>query len=232
MTNDDTVAVKDPVFGDLVVNWKWMLGLGILMVVLGVIGLGMTYWLTVLSVLWFGVLAVIGGVAQLIEAFKCSGWKSIASHVLLGLLYLAAGVVLIAMPIQSAWWLTLLIGAALVVTGLLRIVMAFQMRAGGSAWIWLVLTGLVSIALGIIVYTIVDLPTEQALASAEGAAAWFQEWGWVIGLFVAIEFIVHGASLAALALAARTLNQNSADAGRGTPPSSPPPADRSAPTTA
>lgn len=205
MSTNSEAVVRDPVFGDLAVNWKWMLALGILMLVLGLIGLGMTYWLTILSVLWFGVLALIGGVAQLIDAFKCSGWKSVAAHVLLGLLYVAAGVVLIAMPVQSAWWLTLLIAATFVVTGVLRIVMAFQSRsgAGNSAWLWLVLSGLISIVLGVMIYAIVEFPTEEALATAEGAAGWFQEWGWVIGLFVAIEFIVHGVSLAALAIAAR-----------------------------
>lgn len=219
-TNNEAVA-RDPIFGDLAMNWKWMMALGILMLVLGVIGLGMTYWLTILSVLWFGVLAVIGGVAQLIDAFKCSGWKSITSHVLLGLLYLAAGVVLILLPVQSAWWLTLLIGAAFIVAGVLRIVMAFQSRGGDSTWIWLVLSGLVSIALGVLIYIIVDLPTEAALADAEGALGWFQEWGWVIGLFVAVEFIVHGTALAALAFAARRRA-----GGTGAPPST------SAPTTA
>ena len=66
MSTDNGVVVKDPVFGDLTLNWKWLLGLGLFMAFLGVIGLGMTYWLTILSVLWFGVLALIGGIAQLI----------------------------------------------------------------------------------------------------------------------------------------------------------------------
>ena len=80
---------RDPVFGTLPFNWKWMLGLGILMAILGVVGLGLTYSLTIVSVLWFGILAVIGGVAQLVDAFKYAGWKSVAAHVLVGLLYVA-----------------------------------------------------------------------------------------------------------------------------------------------
>ncbi len=215
MTTTD-VTVRDPLYGELTTTWKWMLGLGIFMAVLGVIGLGMTYWLTILSVLWFGILALIGGVAQLIDAFKCSGWKSVASHVLVGLLYLAAGVVLIAMPVQSAWWLTLMIGAVFVVTGVLRIIMAFQMRHKGSATIWLGLSGLISVVLGVMIYAIVDLPTQEAMGSLEGAQGWFREWGWVIGMFVAIEFIVHGAALVALALAARNRINDGAPPSAGT----------------
>ena len=175
----------------------------------------MTYWLTILSVLWFGVLALIGGIAQLIDAFRCRGWKAVAAHILLGLLYLAAGVILIGMPIQSAWWLTLLIGAMFIVTGVLRIFMAFQLKGSGAAAVWLGLSGLISILLGVLIYSIVDLPTEEALATAETAQAWFREWGWVIGMFVAIEFIVHGAGLTALAMAAKNGSQP-----KGLPPGS------------
>lgn len=207
MSTPDNATVTDP-YGQLAVNWKWMLALGILMVVLGVIGLGMAYWLTILSVLWFGVLAIVGGIAQLIDAFKCAGWRSVAAHVLLGLLYVGAGVVLVVLPVQSAWWLTLLIGAAFIVTGVLRIIMAFQMRDAGSTPIWLGLSGLLSIGLGVLIFAIVQFPTPEAMATAEGALGWFREWGWVIGLFVAIEFIIHGAALAALAVAARRHNQN------------------------
>lgn len=213
MSTPNEVVVKDPVFGDLAVNWKWMLGLGIFMAVLGVIGLGMTYWLTILSVLWFGILALAGGVAQLIDAFRCSGWKAVAAHVVLGLLYIAAGIILIAMPVQSAWWLTLMIGAVFVVTGILRIIMAIQLRGGGAANLWLILSGAVSILLGILIYSIVDLPTAETLATAETASGWFKDWGWVIGMFVALEFIVHGAALVALALAAKERGVASPGAG-------------------
>ena len=212
MSNRDVAVMHDPIYGNLALNWKWMLGLGILMAVLGLIGLGMTYGLTIISVLWFGVLALIGGVAQVIDAFKYKGWRSFFAHLLLGLLYIGAGVVLVALPVQSAWWLTLLIGAMFVITGVLRIVMAFQMNGGGASGIWLGLTGVISIVLGVLIYMMVDLPTAEQLASPEGVGAWFSQWGWVIGLFVAIEFITQGASLIAIAMVAKNRS------GRGLPP--------------
>ncbi|MCF3935582.1 DUF308 domain-containing protein [Acuticoccus sp. M5D2P5] len=216
MSSSDLSTVSDPVYGELTINWKWMLALGILMAVLGVIGLGLTYGLTIISVLWFGVLSLIGGVAQLIDAFKCKGWKSIASHVILGLLYIAAGIVLITMPVQSAWWLTLLIGAMFFVTGIMRIIQAIQMEGSGGFRVFLGLSGLVSILLGVMIYSIVDFPGAEALATVETAVAWFREWGWVIGLFVAIEFIVHGASLIALALAAKKMSEKPSGPGGAT----------------
>lgn len=209
----DSGTLRDPVFGDLGLNWKWMLTLGILIALLGIAGLGMTYGLTLVSVLWFGVLAIIGGVAQVVQAFKSTGWKSVVAHVLVGLLYIGVGVLLVALPVQSAWWLTLFIGATFLVVGVLRLVIAFQARGGGSAALWLGLSGVVSIALGVLIYGVVGLPTPELLATPEAALGWFASWGWIIGLFVAIEFIAHGASLVALALTARERGQGRAGGG-------------------
>lgn len=216
MTFEPKAALRDPVFGDLGLNWKWMLTLGILIGLLGIVGLGMTYWLTVFSVLWLGVLTIVGGVAQVVQAFKSTGWRSVLAHVLVGLLYIGVGVVLVALPVQSAWWLTLFIGAMFVVVGLLRLVMAFQARGNGSAAIWLALSGVISLALGVLIYSIVSLPTADQLATAGAAQGWFTEWGWVIGLFVAVEFIAHGASLIALALTARDRHQRFGPGGGST----------------
>jgi hypothetical protein len=47
-------------------------------------------------------------------------------------------------------------------------------------------------------------PTPEALATPEGQLAWIQSWGWVIGLFVAIELILEGVALISIALAAKS----------------------------
>lgn len=52
----ENVIEQDVVFGALKKNWGWMLALGILMVILGTIGMGMTMALTMVSMLYFGVL--------------------------------------------------------------------------------------------------------------------------------------------------------------------------------
>src|SRR5262245_43327106 len=89
------------------ISWGWLLALGILVTLLGLFGLGMTYWLTIVAVFWFGVLAVVGGIAQLLDAFHHKGWKGIVWHAVIGLIYILAGLVMIVMPISSAFWLTL-----------------------------------------------------------------------------------------------------------------------------
>ena len=127
--------IRQTLFGDLQKNWGWLLALGIVSVILGFVGLGMTFAITMASVWFFGVLILIGGGIQLVEAVKCKGWKSIVLHVLVGILYLLAGISVVVNPVGASLIFTLILAGALVVVGLLRIVMAFHMK-GFKNWIW------------------------------------------------------------------------------------------------
>ena len=172
-------------FGDLQRNWGWLLALGILFLILGVIGLGMSVALTVVGVLYFGVLLLIGGGVQLWQSFKCRGWKSAAWHVFIALVYLVAGVLVVYDPVGAAVGLTLVIAIALLVTGATRLLMSFQLKPAGGWW-WVLLSGIMSIVLGVIIL-----------------AQWPATGLWVIGLVIAIELIVNGWSYIFVALAAK-----------------------------
>ena len=52
----DSANVNEQVFGELKKNWAWMLSLGILMMILGTIGLGMTVLFNEIIVMYFGFL--------------------------------------------------------------------------------------------------------------------------------------------------------------------------------
>lgn len=173
------------VFGELEKNWGWLLLFGLASIVLGTIGLGMTFLLTEVSVVFFGALLLVGGVLQLLDAIKCRGWKSIAWHVLIALLYVAAGLVMMLRPVLASLSLTLIIAYALIAIGVLRAVMAFQLRPS-KGWWWPLLSGVVSVVLGVLILL-----------------EWPQSGLWVIGLFIAVELIFNGWSYLFVALAAR-----------------------------
>ncbi len=172
-------------FGELEKNWGWLLLFGLISIVLGTAGLGMTFMLTEVSVVFFGVLLVIGGVFQLLDAFKCRGWKGIAWHVLIALLYVGAGLLMVLHPVLASLSLTLFIAYILIAVGILRAIMAFQLRPS-KGWWWALLSGVVSVVLGGLILM-----------------EWPQSGLWIIGLFIAIELIFNGWSYVFVALAAR-----------------------------
>jgi uncharacterized membrane protein HdeD (DUF308 family) len=170
------------------------------MAVLGVVGLGMSYQLTLVAMFWLGIFAIIAGVAQILDVFHHKGWKSIVWQVLIGAVYIIAGILLVVTPVSSAFWLTLFLAISLLATGVLRVLMSFQIRGHGSAWLAVLLSGLISIILGVMIYRTVIPPGAEALATPEGQLEWLRSWGWVIGFFIAIELIMEGAALIAIAL--------------------------------
>jgi len=173
------------IFGELKKNWGWLLAFGVLSIILGTIGLGMTFVLTEVSIVFFGILLIVGGVFQLFDAFKCKGWKSTLWHILIALLYIAAGIAMVSQPLMAAATLTLVIAWILIAVGVSRIIMGFQLKPA-QGWYWPLISGLISILLGIMIL-----------------AKWPVSGLWVIGLFVAIELILNGWSYVFVALAAR-----------------------------
>ncbi|MFC0284803.1 HdeD family acid-resistance protein [Camelimonas abortus] len=166
-------------------RWGWLLALGILLTVLGVIGFVMLPGLTLVTVWWFGALLMIGGGAQIVDAFSEKTWGSFALHLLIAVLYIIAGGVLVINPALGALSITLVIAAALVAVGVLRIIMGFQARPA-PGWALAAVSGVLSIILGVMIF-----------------AEWPASGVWVLGLFVAIELVSQGVAFIALALAAR-----------------------------
>jgi uncharacterized membrane protein HdeD (DUF308 family) len=181
----EVAADTRTVLGDLRKNWGWLLLLGFLFLILGLIGLGRLLVLTFAGALFFGVLIIIGGIAQFVEALKCKGWKGVAFHILISVLYVIGGVFVIRDPLAASVLLTWVLATVLICVGVLRIIMAIQMRSSGS-WIIPLLGGIISIVLGGIIL-----------------AQWPLSGLFVIGLFIALELIVNGWSYIFIALAAR-----------------------------
>nr|WP_240905550.1 DUF308 domain-containing protein [Thiorhodococcus mannitoliphagus] len=166
-------------------KWGWLVGFGVVSTLLGVAGLGMTFGLTLAGVLFFGVLLLIGGVLQLFDAFKYSGWKGSLLHAAIALVYILAGFLMIVDPAGAAVALTLFLGSALIAAGVLRVVICAQHR-DQPGWKWTAAGGLASVALGTVILI-----------------GWPVSGLWVIGLFIAIELLINGWTAIFLGLAAR-----------------------------
>lgn len=164
--------------------WGWFLALGILEIILGTVAIGATPAATVVTVVFFGWLLLIGGVSSVVHAFLRRHWRGFFLEVLTGVLYIVAGFFMVAEPLAAAAPLTLLIAMFLLIGGIFRIVVALSRHI--DHWPWVLLNGVITLALGIMIWR-----------------QWPGSALWVIGLFIGIEMIFYGWSLVMLSLIAK-----------------------------
>jgi uncharacterized membrane protein HdeD (DUF308 family) len=185
MSNGESASARNRVFGALQTRWGWLLAFGIFSVALGMIGLGMAVFVTLASVMFYGIVLLIDGGVQFAQSFQAAGWKAKLWHVIISLLYLFGGIVVIRNPVLASSILTLILAGIITAVGLTRIIMGFQMR-GTFGWVWIVIGGFLALILGILIFA--NWPASSLV---------------VIGTFVSIELILNGWSAMAVAFAAR-----------------------------
>ncbi|MCW5889427.1 MAG: HdeD family acid-resistance protein [bacterium] len=175
-------------------HWGWLLALGIVQMIAGVLAVGAPVIATVAVAVFLGWLFIFSGVFQLIHAFRVRGWQGFALHVLGGVIYAVAGLVLVGTPMQGALTLTLLLAIFFVIEGVLRCMQALRLRPGHH-WGWFLLGGLSGIVLGVLIFS--EWPTSGT---------------WAIGLMVGINLILSGSTLASLAMTVRKAPTGAPDA--------------------
>ncbi len=190
MAQTDPVESRlEPMFAEalqrLSARWGWFVALGVALAALGVLATVYVLAATVVSVLFVGAFMVAGGIAQLIHAWKLSGWRSFMWWTLSGVLYCVAGGLVLYSPGTGAAVLTLFLGAALIAVGALRLWIWFQHRAQ-QGWQWLAISGLISLAAGVLI-----------------AAGWPANSVWILGFLLALDLLFQGWMLILLGFALR-----------------------------
>ncbi len=126
--------------------------LGVLAIVVGIIALA---WpgVTILALaILFAVYAFIDAGLQAMRAFSSRAAGPVLGHLLLALIAVAAGVVAIVWPGPTALVLVLVVGIWAFAGGIAEIVAAFGAGASGGTRALFVLSGLVSVAFGVVLF--------------------------------------------------------------------------------
>ncbi len=160
----------------------WIIALGVIFVIAGMIALGSVVMATVASVFVVGLMMLLAGVAEVIHAFQVRTWGRFVLWLILGALYIVAGFVTFENPLLAAEILTLLLGISLVASGITRIVLAFAMR-GMAPWIWVLVSGAITVLLGLVIL-----------------AHWPVSSLYILGLFLGIDLVFAGAGWIGLGL--------------------------------
>jgi len=162
---------------------RWVLGLnGLLSIALGIVIL---VWpgisLNALTIL-FGAYALASGVVGLFYSFTAGADGERGWLVLNGLLGIAVGIIVLVWPSISALALLYVIGAYAVALGIIAVGGAFWLPIGGGDTALMILSGLVSILFGIVIFA---QPGDGALVTLALIAAFLLVTG-ITELVVAI----------------------------------------------
>jgi uncharacterized membrane protein HdeD (DUF308 family) len=157
-------------------RWGWFVALGIAQIVLGVIAWFDVITFTIAGVVFIGAMLVVAGVFQIIHAFMDRRWGAFILDLLVGVLYVIGGFLLMDEPVQGSVIITILVAAALIIGGILRIVMGIQHRHM-PGWVMMLVSGVISLLVGLMLY--LTLPWSGL---------------WVVGTLIAVELVVHGMS--------------------------------------
>lgn len=171
-------------------HWKAFLFEGILLAVLGIAALILPPLASLAIAIFLGWMFLVSGIGGLIVTYWARTTPGFWWSLISAALAVLVGMLLLARPMQAVLTLTIVLGAYFLAEGVTTIMYALEHRREPSGrWSWLLISGLVDIAIAFMV--IAGLPS-----SAE----------WAIGVLVGINLLFGGATLIGVALAARNSN--------------------------
>jgi uncharacterized membrane protein HdeD (DUF308 family) len=166
-------------------KWGWFVALGVLSILAGMFALTDVVAFTLVSVIFIGAALLVSGIFQVIHAFATKTWGQFGLSVALGLVYVAGGFLIMQEPVQGSFVITLMLLVALVISGVVRIVIALRHREMKYWWL-MALGGLCSAAIG--VWLFAALPWSGL---------------WVLGTLIAVELLIQGVTWLQFGLALR-----------------------------
>lgn len=172
-------------------DWGWLLALGVLSIILGVIALFDSILATIASMIVFGWVLLMAGIVEGVHAFRHRKSGHLFLHSLNAALSVVVGLMLLRRPLAGAVVLTLLLAAYFTVAGIFRIVSALSLRT--PHWGWALTNGIITLLLGMSVW-----------------AQWPVSGLWIIGLFIGIDLIFTGWAEVMLASGVRRLSSQPA----------------------
>jgi len=169
-------------------HWGLFLLEGILLIVLGTLAVLVPAVASVAATIVFGWILLVSGVIGLIATLRARHAPGFGWSLLSAIVGIAAGLILLAMPVEGTLSLTAVLIAFLFAEGVVSILYALEHRKGSSGrWGWMLASGILDVVLALIL-----------LAGLPGTAVW------ALGLLIGINMIFGGWALVWMALHARS----------------------------
>lgn len=185
-----TSRFLDQHISDYAKNSRLFMIWGVILMALGLLAVSATTFTTMVSVMVLGFLILFSGCVVLLDTFTFWRGKDhgFVLALLAGLLYVAAGVLLISNPVEGSVTITFLLGTIYTFLGLMRIM--FSTAARLPQWGWTLANGIVTLLIGILILM-----------------SWPESSLFIIGLFVGIDMFFCGLAYTMAAVALNSINK-------------------------
>lgn len=158
-------------------QWWLFSGLGVAMIIVGIMASVGLFITSIAIQLLVGWLLIIGGLIYGAYGYGVRQHGGAITHILIAILAVIAGAALLLYPSAVIRVITLVVGAFFVVEGLAKIIASVRTR-GLWSWGWGILSGIISIALAIYIFS-----------------RWPGISGWTMSVLFGIDLVLGGAVL-------------------------------------
>lgn len=164
----------------------WSIAMGVLTAVLGVFLILYPFGTAMITTVLLGWILILVGVAQFVFALHTQTVGNFFLKILLGILYVGAGIALAFLPVEGVIVLTGALGTLLLIQAGLLTVTAFQMKPI-DGWGWYLADAIASLLLGVLIFV-----------------KWPNSSIWAIGTLVGVAVLAGGISRVMIAAKIRS----------------------------
>jgi uncharacterized membrane protein HdeD (DUF308 family) len=128
-------------------RWRWIVALGVLIAGMGVVALVLVASATIAFVYTIAVFMIVAGAAEIATGLAAKTWRRFVVWIIAGLAYIVVAAFALAQPLVAAAFFSLVLGAGIVATGVVRIYLGAHLGASVRRPVLLagVLTSLVGV---------------------------------------------------------------------------------------
>ncbi|PSR19346.1 hypothetical protein C8255_02650 [filamentous cyanobacterium CCP3] len=166
---------------------------GVVLAIFGVVAITLPIVSTIFVETWVALILASAGATKLFYAYQTRAKGGTLWKVLLGVLYIATGIMLFINPRTGILTLTLLLGSFLLTEGVFELILAFKLRPQQN-WTWSLANGIITLLLG--------------------AMIWFQfpfDAPWLLGTLVGASILFTGIARIGLSFKAREVLKNESE---------------------
>lgn len=166
-----TTQIRNDIRRDL----GWLIGLGILMMMLGVAAIVEPFIATIAVARVLSWTFLLAGIVRTVHAFQSRHQRGFWLKLLVAILYVIVGILLLGNIFGAKLTLTLAFGWVILAQGILEVIAAFKVRPDPN-WSWMLTGGIIGILFGILILY-----------------RWPLNAIWLLGFFTGVSFLFTGA---------------------------------------